>query len=154
MTPTNDTMARFLLPAIVGLGCVIVALSAVHAITAMAHIRPHIGDIVAFAPSTDQPDEDTTRLIVHRPDQFGCILDLNIMRRSGGSMVVESEVAEMPGSFRVHWAGEQTSADTANCGIDTDLILARQELDVLALGAGGYGAGSKRLPAFVDRSGI
>ncbi len=154
MTPTNHTMTRFLLPAIAGLGCTIVALTAVHAIAAMANIRPHIGDIVSFTAAGNQPVEDGTRLIVHRPHQLGCVLDLGILRRSGGSFVVESQAAETLGNFRVHWAGERTSADTANCGPSTDLILDGQELDILALSAGGYGAGTKRLPMLVDRSGV
>jgi hypothetical protein len=152
MTPTNDITARFLLPAIAGLGCIIVGLTAVHAIAAMAHIRPHIGDIVAFTPSADQLTEDGTRLIVRRSSQFGCILDLSVMRQSGGSLVVESQITEKAGSFRVHWAGQRTSADTANCGTNADLILDGQELDILAISAGGYGAGPKTLPLMVDRS--
>jgi hypothetical protein len=154
MTPTKNIMARFLLPAIVILGCVLIALSAVNAIAAMAHIKPHIGDIVAFTPSTDPQDEDGTRLIVHRSTQFGCILDLSVLRRSGGSLVVESQVTEAGDSFRVHWAGERTSADNANCGRSADLVLDAQELDILALNAGGYGTGPKRLPAFINRSGV
>jgi hypothetical protein len=148
----NDNTARFLFPAIAGLGCIIVALTAVHAIAAMAHIRPHIGDIVAFTASVDTPTEDGTRLIVHRPNQFGCILDLSVLRQSGGSLVVESQVADTSGSFRVHWAGQRTSADTANCGTHADLVLDGQELDILALSAGGYGAGPKTLPMLVSRS--
>jgi hypothetical protein len=156
MPPTHDKMARFLLPAIAALVCFVVALSAVNAIAAMAHINPHIGDIVSFAPSdgapsADQPVEPAVRLIVHRPNQFGCILDLNVLRRSGGSVVVESQVTEAVGSFRVHWAGTRTSADNANCGTDTDLILDGQELNILAVGAGGYGAGPKHLPPFAGR---
>jgi hypothetical protein len=151
MTPSNDIMARILLPVIAGLGCVLLALSAVNAIAAMAHLRPHIGDIVAFTPSADQGFENNTRLIVHRPDQFGCVLDLNVLRHTGGSLMVESQVAETTGSFRVHWAGQRTSTDNANCGAQADLILDGQELDILALSAGGYGAGTKHLPVLISQ---
>ncbi len=119
----------------------------------MAHVRPHVGDIVSFAPSTDQQTGESIRLIVHRSGQFGCVLDLAVLRRSGGSLVVESQVAEA-GSFRVHWAGERTSSDTANCGPDADLILDGQEMDLLAAGAGGYGAEPKRLPTFTNQGGV
>jgi hypothetical protein len=152
LTPAKNTTARFPLPAIAGLGCVLVALFAVNAIAAIAAIRPQIGDIVAFTPSADQRDEDGTRLMVHRPDRFGCILDLSVLHHSGGSLVVESQVAEAVGSFRVHWAGERTSTDNANCGRNADLILDGRELDILALSAGGYGARPKRLPVFINRS--
>jgi hypothetical protein len=153
MSPTNDVMARILIPTIACLSCIVVAFSAVNAIAAMAQIRPHIGDIVTFTVAADHVTDDATRLIVHRPGQFGCILDLSVLRHSGGSFVIESQVSEATGSFRVHWAGPRTSADTANCGGDTDLILDGQELDILAFSAGGYGAGSKRMPIFVNQTG-
>jgi hypothetical protein len=149
MTPTNDMMARILFPVIAGLGCVLLTLSGVNAIAAMAHLSPHIGDIVSFTPSADQGVEDNTRLIVHRPGQFGCVLDLSVLRHTGGSLMVESQVAETSGSFRVHWAGQRTSTDNASCGAQADLILDEQELDILALSAGGYGAGTKHLPILV-----
>jgi hypothetical protein len=150
MPPNHDTMVRFLLPVIAGMGCMLFALSAVSAIAAMAQIRPHIGDIVSFTATDDQPTAGGTRLIVHRPDQFGCVLDLSVLSHSGGSLVVEAQSAESTGSFRVHWAGERTSADTANCGGDADLILDGQDLDILAVSAGGYGAAQKRLPVLVN----
>ena len=57
LTPAKNTMARFLLPAIAGLGCVLIALYAVNAIAAIAAIRPQIGDIVAFT----QPNPGESR---------------------------------------------------------------------------------------------
>jgi len=81
------------------------------------------------------------------------VLDLNVLRRSGGSLVVEGQVSETTGTFRVHWAGQRTSADTANCGEDAILILEKRELDILAMRAGGYGADQKRLPTFVADAG-
>ncbi len=152
MPPTNDAMARLLLPTIAALGCLLIALSAANAIADMVHLRPHIGDIVSFTPTGNQPSADGTRLIVHRPSQFGCVLDLSVLRRSGGSLVVEGQVTEATGSFRVHWAGERTSVDTANCGEEADLILDGQELDILALSAGGYGTSKKHLPVFAASS--
>jgi hypothetical protein len=154
MRPTNDAMVRFLLPTVAGFGCTLFALGAMNAVAAMMHKAPRIGDIVSFTPSADRPVEPGTRLIVHRPDQFGCVLDLRVLRHSGGSLVVEGQATDAAGSFRVHWAGARTSADTANCGNNADLILERQELDILALGAGGYGAGEKPLPGSINRSGV
>jgi hypothetical protein len=149
MTPKNDMMMRILFPVIAGLGCMLLTLSAVNAIAAMTHMHPDIGDIVSFTASTEQTVGDGTRLIVHRTDQFGCILDLSSLRRSGGSLVVESQINETAGSFRVHWAWERTSADNANCGAQADLILDEQELNKLAFSAGGYGAGIKQPPGSV-----
>jgi hypothetical protein len=153
MPTKNDIMARILLPAIVGLSSALVALTAVHAIAAMTSMTSRVGDIVSFVPSANQPVEDGVRLIVHRPDQFGCVLDLGILRGSGGSLIVESEVHKAVGSFRVHWAGERTTADTGNCGSSADLILDRRELDILALGAGGYEA-ERRLLLVATENGM
>jgi hypothetical protein len=139
MRSKNDMIVGILIPAIAGLGGTLLALTAVHAIAAMTHMTPHIGDIVSFVRQTGEPVGDGVRLIVHRSSQVGCILDLGILRRSGGSLIVESQVTEVAGDFRVHWAGERTSADSGNCGNSADLILDRRELDILALGAGGYG---------------
>jgi len=139
MRTKNDMMVRLLLPAIAGLGGALLALTAVNAIAAMTHMKPHVGDIVSFARSTAQSVEDGVRLIVQRPGQVGCILDVGVLRQSGGSLIVESQITEIAGSFRVHWAGQRTSTDTGNCGNNADLILDKRELDILALGAGGYG---------------
>ncbi len=155
MIPTNDRLARILFPLVAGLGFTLLVLSAASAIAAMVHLRPHIGDIIAFTASVGEPVEASTRLIVHRPDQFGCVLDLGLLRNGGGSLVVESQTAEAIGSFRVHWAGQRTSSDNGNCGAEADLILDGRELDILALNAGGYGAGSKQLPVLLNQgSGI
>jgi hypothetical protein len=154
MPAPNQTVARMLIPVMIGAGCMIAALAAVNAIAAMAGLTPNIGDIVSYAPSRDDPRvADGARLIVHRMGQFGCVLDLDILRRSGGSLVVEAQLVDAPGKFRVHWAGERTSADAGNCGEQADLILDRRMLDLLALSAAGYGVGQKRLPVFVNPAG-
>ena len=154
MPTGHDTTARILFPVIIGAGCMIIALTAVNAIAGMAQKSPRIGDIIAFSASADQPTDGLTRLVVHRPGQFGCALDLGTLHQSGGSLVVEGQLMEAAGSFRVHWAGERTSADTNNCGDHADLIMDGRELDIIALSAGGYGAGQKRLPIFMNDAGI
>ena len=60
------------------------------------------------------------RLLVRRQDQFGCVLDLNVLRQSGGSLIVEIRPGNGASDFRVHWAGARTSDDPGNCGNDTD----------------------------------
>lgn len=154
MQTTNETIARILLPAVIGAGCMIAALSAVKAIASMTYVAPNIGDIVSFAPSIEQTFEDGTRLTVRRTDQSGCVLDLATIRKSGGSLVIESQLMDAVGHFRTHWAGEHTAMGSDNCGHDTDLILGGRELDLLALSAGGYGVDQKRLPVFVNTNGV
>jgi hypothetical protein len=153
MPPTNQTLARYMVPIIAGLSCTITALSIVNGITEMTEMRPHIGDIVSFTPHPDQSTPDAARLIVHRTNRSGCILDVTVLHRVGGSLMVERQTDSALGSYNVHWAGERTSNDNGNCGTSADLLLDSQELDTLAFSAGGYGAVQKRLPTFVSLGG-
>jgi hypothetical protein len=102
MHPTNDTMARILLPVLIGIGCLIVALAGANAIATLAGMTPNIGDIVAFPAVNGQPIEDGTRLVVNRSDRPGCVLDLGVLRRSGGSLIVERRMTDGTGRFAVH----------------------------------------------------
>jgi hypothetical protein len=152
MRTTNDKIARALLPVVTGAGCMITVLVAMNVIAQFGQPAPRIGDMVAFTASPEQSVEAGTRLIAQRPDQSGCTLDLNMLRHSGGSIIVESEVTRTPGGFRVHWAGEHTSTDD-NCGASADLILDTHDLDILASAAGGYGVGRNRTSVGVSESG-
>jgi hypothetical protein len=147
---TSDKVARALLPVLTGAGCMVTVLIAMNAITELSHSRPRIGDIVAFTANPNQPVDGGRILTAHRPEQFGCALDLNTLRHSGGSLLVEGERPWTPGNFSVHWGGERTSTDSGNCGADADLILEAHELDILAAAAGGYGVGRKQAVELVD----
>jgi hypothetical protein len=121
-------------------------LVAMTAITEFGNPTPHIGDIISFTASSGQPVDGGVLLTVQRPDQFFCELDMNMLRNSGGSVVVENEIDRAPGSFSVHWAGARTAAGTGNCGTQAALILDTHQLDLLAVAAGGYGAGPNSTP--------
>jgi len=126
-------------PAIVaGMG-ILTAVACFGLLLRLAQITPHVGDIVAFVPSATAPAGENTRLLVQRQDQFGCVLDMNVLRHSGGSLVIETQLGPEAKSFRVHWAGARTSADAGNCGSDADLIVDALDLNVLSFSAGGYG---------------
>jgi hypothetical protein len=146
MRSINEIAARVLRPAIAVTLCVFVAAGLADKITALARAKPHVGDILAFVPARPMAGGDRTRLLVHRPDQFGCVLDLGVLRRSGGSLIVETETGGDTGDFRVHWAGSRTSSDTANCGNNADLLIDRRDFDILAVTASGYGIDRGRLP--------
>jgi hypothetical protein len=148
MRSINKIAARALRPMIVVVTCLVIAGGAVIRVVQSVRITPHVGDILAFVPSPVVSADDDARLLVHRQNQFGCVLDLSVLRHSGGSLIVETEIGGGASNFRVHWAGQRTSADTGNCGSDADLVVDRRELNVLALSAGGYGVGSKRVPIF------
>src|ERR1700759_4816553 len=70
---------------------------------------PRIGHIIAFEPSQAPQTAIGARLVVHRRSESDCILDLDVLRRSGGSLVVESQVPDA--GYSVHWAGARTSDD-------------------------------------------
>jgi hypothetical protein len=148
MRSINKIAARALRPAILAVTCLVIAGVAVTRIVQSVRTTPHVGDILAFVPSPVVSGGDDERLLVHRQNQFGCVLDLSVLRRSGGSLIVETEIGGGASNFRVHWAGQRTSTDTGNCGSDADLVVDRRELNVLALSAGGYGVGSKRISIF------
>lgn len=98
---------------------------------------PQIGHIIAFLPSKDSQPASGARLMVHRRDRSDCVLNLDVLRRSGGSLVVESQV---PGAgYSAHWAGARTSDDARDCGTDADLVIRPQYLDVLDTFADGPG---------------
>jgi hypothetical protein len=139
MRTSNKKTARTLGPAIIATTAVVTAALALNILARLAQTTPHVGDIVAFPASTIRSYDDGTRLLVHRQDQFGCVLDLNVLRRSGGSLVLETRFGGEISSFRAHWAGARTSDDPGNCGSDAELVLDRLDLDALALAARGYG---------------
>ncbi|MDR3530430.1 MAG: hypothetical protein P4L90_07760 [Rhodopila sp.] len=152
MRMTNHKKTWAVLPAVVAAAGALAAAMTLKAMTVMARATPHVGDIIAFAASLDVPIDNGTRLLVHRQDRFGCVLDLNILRHSGGSLVVESQIAGDGRNFRLHWAGERTSADTGNCGGDADLIADHRDLDILAKAAGALDSGKN--DALVSAGGI
>jgi hypothetical protein len=106
-----------------------------------------IGHIIAFEPSPMDEAGTDTRLVVQRTDESDCVLDLNMLRRFGGSLLVESRITGEAAGFRAHWAGQHTSNDS-DCGADATLIVGRPALDLLAAAAGGYGAGPDRATVF------
>ena len=68
---------------------------------------------------------------MHRSGQFGCVLDLNVLRQVGGSLIVEAKLGTGQDTWQLHWAGERTSSDTANCGNDAELILNAADVRLL-----------------------
>lgn len=148
MPTLNNHVARAILPAAAAVSCLVAATVAANLIVGFTYVQPQLGDIVAFAPTMAVSLDDTTRLLVRKGDQSACILDLSVLRRSGGSLVIEmlNEAGMDAGTFRTHWAGGRTSDDPGNCGRDAELVVDRQDLDTLALAAGGYGVDVKRMP--------
>jgi len=113
--------------------------------TAVA-LGPGVGDVVRFDPSGRMPVDVSTQITANRVNAPNCTLDLDVIHRSGGSLIIE---ARLPGGadmarYRVHWAGIRSASGATNCGRQADLMLDDSNLDMLAMAAGGWGAGHKR----------
>ncbi len=134
-------------PALLGVAAALAAAVGVTMISTAVRNNVKVGDIIAFEPSADAAPYTDSRIVVHRAGQFGCVLDLATIRQSGGSLVIESRLTGEGSNYRLHWAGQRTTADSGDCGHSADLIVDRSDLDSLALAAGGYGVGRKRVQA-------
>jgi hypothetical protein len=121
----------------------------INGFTGPSRNAPHSGDIIAFSASAE-PAEGGTQVMARRDDQTTCTLDVGTILHFGGSLVIESEVDKAVNVFRVHWAGQQTATDISDCGDNANLMVDAQDLDTLALSAGGYGVESKRLPISIS----
>lgn len=148
MRTTNRKTMTSLFPAVAVAGAVMGAGVAGNLIGTYLNSAPVVGHIIAFDATRSDEAEPGRRLEVQRADGTGCVLDLNMVRRFGGSLVVETLAADSADGFRVHWAGKLTSDGAGDCGRDTNLIVGRRTLDLLASSAGGYGTGQDRAPVY------
>jgi hypothetical protein len=99
------------------------------------------GDIIVF-PATRVPSISRASLTVRRAivaDSTSCILNVQTMQKSGGSLVVETAQFKPGLLFRVHWAGKRTSSDRDDCGRSADLLLNGNQISALIFAAGGTG---------------
>ena len=118
-------------------------------------LGPKVGEIVSFDPmnaaSRDMKVEITT---VRADDRSGttCVLDAGTMRANGGSLIVEARLPQTPTRFRVHWAGGGSSPGATNCGAAADLLLTQEDLDLIAMAAGGFGVVERRLTRIASRT--
>jgi len=144
----QDDETTGLLPA--ALLAVVVALvglaGAVKIARTAVDLGPAVGDIMRFDPQGYVPVDLHTQVTATRTDARGCVLDLEALHRNGGSLVVEqrSPIDANP-RFRVHWAGSRSAAGAADCGRDAELMLNDENLDLLAMAAGGWGVEHKHV---------
>ncbi len=139
MRSRKHKVGRVMRPAVFGAAAFLAAIGVVTVVSLCARSVPRVGDIIAFDSARDVPPDHDARLLVHRPNQFACVLDLSTLKRTGGSLIVEARMSGDARAIRVHWAGGRTSADAADCGETADLIVDRRDIDLLAVAAGGYG---------------
>jgi hypothetical protein len=103
---------------------------------------PKVGDIVSFEPLDPISRDMHARLTAMPADDkpgVACALDVQAMHAGGGSLVIESHDPATSFGYRVHWAGAHSSNDGADCGASVDLKVNLDDLETLAMAAGGYG---------------
>ena len=127
------------LVALVGLG------GAIKLAQSAAELGPQVGDMVTFEPGRHIPHDTLPQVTAGRNGQPDCVLDLGVIRRFGGSLVIETRTPRPDRAYRVHWAGLRSSDGTGNCGGSAELMLSDDKLEELAIAAGGYGVSHKQL---------
>ena len=111
-------------------------------VRAIGDLGPKLGDIVAFDPaetmSSDMKAQVPAIPVDSRPG-VGCVLDVQAMHAGGGSVIIEERLAPTGYGIRVHWAGARSAAGRSNCGSSADLLVNQDDIEVLAMAAGGFG---------------
>jgi hypothetical protein len=143
VTPTNDRESGELYTAATILvAVIIVGILLVAGLRRLADdFGPQIGDIIAF-PATEIPSISTASIAVNPAGAFGgrpCTLDVDVMQKSGGSLVIEATRFTPDRGFQVHWAGVRTSDSREDCGGSVDLLLNGAQISALVFAAGGSG---------------
>src|SRR5258708_3899613 len=137
MTPTKHAKSNEFLAALANLAVLVIvaAAAAVSLIRLIDHLGPAIGDVLAFDPAKADAAGMEVRIIAWRADASSaqCVLDGRAMRKTGGSLLVETAQFEPTISFRVHWAGGRTSDDEMNCGATAELLLNQSDLMILKM---------------------
>lgn len=145
----NDTKSGGAGTALLGMAAVLLAgvVGTIGLIQQASELGPKVGDIVTFDPM-DQMSRNMPALIAAIPADntpgVACALDVRVMHANGGSVVVE---AREPGSsfgYRVHWSGVHSSNDAADCGATADLLVSLDDLEILAMAAGGFGVSASK----------
>lgn len=127
--------SRVLMPAVTGGICMVMLMSAMHAVADWRNASPSVGDLIAFAPqqsgTADNPDVMAVKAL---PDAV-CVLDTGVLRRSGGSFMIQARMDTQDGVVIAHWAGPHTAEGADDCGNASDLVLDRAQLNRLASAA-------------------
>jgi hypothetical protein len=130
MRPTIPDFPKGLPIGLFAGGVVLAAGIAAAALPELMRVPPKVGDIVVFSPARPIGDPGV-RIVVGRPGGTWCVLDLAVMGRTGGSLIVEAWLPRPVSGFRLHWAGAHTSDGITDCGSSADMIVA--DIDLTSL---------------------
>jgi hypothetical protein len=114
-------------------------------------LGPNVGDIVAFdggRPAAAELHQDVRAFIDDMNDSTHsakpCVLALQSLVGSGGSIVVEAVDPNSPAPYRIHLAGGLVSGDHTACAANGSLLISQEALVTLATAAGGIGTGDTK----------
>lgn len=102
-------------------------------------LAPSVGDMISFDPKAVMSDDMQSATVLARKGEGECMLDLDTLHKTGGSLVVEARLPGNPARYEVHWAGKHSSRGQYDCGTSAELTLDYENLDILAMAAGGWG---------------
>jgi hypothetical protein len=140
-----------------GLGTVLLSMAAlalagmvgtISLIHQVGELGPKVGDIISFDPLESMPRDMKARIaasLADDPRGTACTLDVRTIHANGGSLIIETRVPGTTPLYRVHWAGPRSSMSGADCGTSAELMLSQDDLEVLAMAAGGFGASARKL---------
>jgi hypothetical protein len=153
----NDSNSSGLGSVLLGIAAIALAgmVGTIGLIHQVGELGPKVGDIVAFDPLDSISRDMHARLpAMSVGDQAGvaCVLDVRTMHANGGSVIIEAREPRTSFGYRVHWAGARSSNDGADCGASADLLVNLEDVEVLAMAAGGYGVPASRQIGAVWRS--
>jgi hypothetical protein len=142
---------------LLAVGAGLVAMAALSGVLGVADFvrvsGPGVGDVVAFDASFGVPADLPTRVSVVRADGMQCQLDLEVMQRVHGSLIVDAATSESPHVYRLHWAGTHSSLGTGDCGANADITASDTVMATLLVATGGVGVGpgKQALPVYLLR---
>ncbi len=143
----RDATLTVWLPALVAMGIMVTGFVGTLVVLQLDAFRPIVGDIVVFAPNSQDADVWQLQVPATKVDRphagAACALNPTVMATSGGSLVVESRVNSSPPVYRLHWAGARTENGSGDCGASADITVSRIDLQKLANAAGGFGVNDK-----------
>ena len=138
---THETRGGQLRTALIA-GVIAMLLASAAAVVAAARtidLGPKVGDILVLRPGARFPaDWEFTVVIASDQLPVSCQLQPVVMASAGGSLVVEQRTNNSR-TYRVHWAGRQTSEPASDCGSAADLLVSRIDLQLLSNAVGGPG---------------
>jgi hypothetical protein len=126
------------------LACMVGTIGLLHQV---AELGPKMGDIVTFDPLDPMSRDMKAQISASPVEQPGrtCLLDVRTMHAAGGSLIIEARMPRPQQGFRVHWAGGGSSEGASNCGGSADLVVDQQDIEILAMAVGGFGASARKL---------